>query len=131
MASPRGRRRDRRRPPPALLHLRPEAADGDRRFRRRGRRDRRRAGLETAAAFYRYAAAMATTIAVLSQKGGTGKTTAVRTLAEIFRRIDLPTLAVDLDPQANLSDYFDATPETTPTVAELLTGQTTAAKAIY
>ena len=47
------------------------------------------------------------TIAVLSQKGGTGKTTAVRTLTDIFRRIDLRVLAVDLDPQGNLSDYLD------------------------
>jgi len=38
-------------------------------------------------------------IAVLSQKGGTGKTTAVRTLTDIFRRLGLQTLAVDLDPQ--------------------------------
>jgi len=74
---------------------------------------------------------MAMTICVLSQKGGTGKTTVVRTLAEIFRRIDLPTLAVDLDPQANLSDYFDVPPDASPTVAELLTGQTTVAKAIH
>ena len=50
---------------------------------------------------------MATTIAVLSQKGGTGKTTTVRTLTDVFRRIELDVLAVDLDPQGNLSDYFD------------------------
>ncbi|MHB8235081.1 MAG: ParA family protein, partial [Solirubrobacteraceae bacterium] len=47
---------------------------------------------------------MADTIAVLSQKGGTGKTTTVRTLADAFRRSGLRTLAVDLDPQGNLSD---------------------------
>src|SRR5437870_13695005 len=50
------------------------------------------------------------TIAVLSQKGGTGKTTAVRTLADAFRRSEMRTLAVDLDPQGNLSDYFDLDP---------------------
>ena len=38
---------------------------------------------------------MAETIAVLSQKGGTGKTTAVRTLTDVFRRLDLRVLAVD------------------------------------
>src|SRR5437764_404234 len=54
---------------------------------------------------------MAYTIAVLSQKGGTGKTTAVRTLADAFRRSEVRTLAVDLDPQGNLSDYFDLHPE--------------------
>ena len=47
---------------------------------------------------------MAHTIAVLSQKGGTGKTTAVRTLTDVMRRAGLRTLAVDLDPQGNLSD---------------------------
>ena len=50
---------------------------------------------------------MAETIAVLSLKGGTGKTTTVRTLADVFRRIGLDVLCVDLDPQGNLSDYFD------------------------
>ena len=45
---------------------------------------------------------MASTIAVLSQKGGTGKTTATRTLTDVFRRVDLRVLAVDLDPQGNL-----------------------------
>jgi chromosome partitioning protein len=65
---------------------------------------------------------MAQTIAVLSQKGGTGKTTAVRTLADILRRIEVPTLAVDLDPQGNLSDYFDLPPDSDPTVADVLAG---------
>ena len=46
-------------------------------------------------------------IAVLSQKGGTGKTTTVRTLTDVMRRLGLDVLAVDLDPQGNLSDYFD------------------------
>ena len=50
---------------------------------------------------------MPETIAVLSQKGGTGKTTTVRTLTDVFRRIGLSVLAVDLDPQGNLSDYLD------------------------
>ena len=53
------------------------------------------------------ARAMAETIAVLSLKGGTGKTTTVRTLTDVFRRLDLDVLAIDLDPQGNLSDYFD------------------------
>ena len=54
---------------------------------------------------------MAQTIAVLSQKGGTGKTTTVRTLTDVFRRVGLDVLAVDLDPQGNLSDYFDVDAE--------------------
>src|SRR3954470_11969973 len=73
---------------------------------------------------------MATTIAVLSQKGGTGKTTTVRTLTDIFRRIGLDVLAVDLDPQGNLSDYFDVPPDADPTVADVLTGKVKADAAI-
>ena len=74
---------------------------------------------------------MAQTIAVLSQKGGTGKTTTVRTLADILRRIDVRTLAVDLDPQGNLSDYFDLPPDVEPTIADVLHGTTTALQAIH
>ncbi|HEY5195161.1 MAG TPA: ParA family protein [Solirubrobacteraceae bacterium] len=74
---------------------------------------------------------MAQTIAVLSQKGGTGKTTTVRTLTDVLRRIDVKTLAVDLDPQGNLSDYFDLPPESEPTIADVLTGTSTAAAAIH
>ena len=71
------------------------------------------------------------TIAVLSQKGGTGKTTAVRTLADAFRRGGVSTLAVDLDPQGNLSDYFDLPPDVQPTIADVLSGRATAAEAIH
>jgi chromosome partitioning protein len=65
---------------------------------------------------------MAETIAVLSLKGGTGKTTAVRTLADVFRRIGLDVLCLDLDPQGNLSDYFDVAADASPTVADVLAG---------
>jgi chromosome partitioning protein len=74
---------------------------------------------------------MAHTIAVLSQKGGTGKTTAVRTLADAFRRSGVRTLAVDLDPQGNLSDYFDLPPDVEPTIADVLSGGSSAAEAIH
>jgi chromosome partitioning protein len=70
-------------------------------------------------------------IAVLSQKGGTGKTTAVRTLTDVFRRIDLDVLAIDLDPQGNLSDYFDVDPQATPTVGDVLAGRAEAAAAVH
>jgi chromosome partitioning protein len=73
----------------------------------------------------------ATTIAVLSQKGGTGKTTSVRTLTDVFRRIGLDVLAVDLDPQGNLSDYFDVDPEASPTIHDVLAGRAPAAEAIH
>jgi chromosome partitioning protein len=74
---------------------------------------------------------MAATIAVLSQKGGTGKTTAVRTLTDAFRRVELRVLAVDLDPQANLSDYLDVDPEASPTVGDVLTGRAGAGDAVH
>jgi chromosome partitioning protein len=74
---------------------------------------------------------MAETIAVLSQKGGTGKTTAVRTLADGFRRAGLDTLAIDLDPQGNLSDYFDVDPEAAPTIGEVMTGRAQASEAVH
>ncbi len=74
---------------------------------------------------------MAYTIAVLSQKGGTGKTTAVRTLADAFRRSEVRTLAVDLDPQGNLSDYFDLDPEVAPTIADVLAGRAKASEAVH
>jgi chromosome partitioning protein len=74
---------------------------------------------------------MAATIAVLSQKGGTGKTTAVRTLTDVFRRAELNVLAVDLDPQGNLSDYLDIDPEVSPTIGDVLSGRAGTAEAIH
>jgi chromosome partitioning protein len=74
---------------------------------------------------------MAQTIAVLSQKGGTGKTTAVRTLTDVLRRSGVRTLPVDLDPQGNLSDYFDLPTDVEPTIADVLAGRSRAAQAIH
>ncbi len=74
---------------------------------------------------------MAATISVLSQKGGTGKTTAVRTLTDVFRRVDLRVLAVDLDPQGNLSDYLDVDPEASPTIGDVLAGRAKAREAVH
>jgi chromosome partitioning protein len=74
---------------------------------------------------------VAATIAVLSQKGGTGKTTAVRTLTDIFRRIGLSVLAVDLDPQGNLSDYLDVDPDAAPTIGDVLAGRANTRDAIH
>ncbi len=71
------------------------------------------------------------TIAVLSQKGGTGKTTAVRTLTDVFRRVGLNVLAVDLDPQGNLSDYLDVDPDASPTIGDVLSGQAKAPEAVH
>jgi chromosome partitioning protein len=74
---------------------------------------------------------MAATIAVLSQKGGTGKTTAVRTVRDVLQRIGLNVLAVDLDPQGNLSDYLDVDPDISPTVGDVLAGRAQAAAAVH
>ncbi|HST56821.1 MAG TPA: AAA family ATPase [Solirubrobacteraceae bacterium] len=74
---------------------------------------------------------MTQTIAVLSQKGGTGKTTTVRTLADALRAVGVSTLVVDLDPQGNLSEYFDVPPDAEPTIADVLSGRASVAKAIH
>jgi chromosome partitioning protein len=74
---------------------------------------------------------MALTIAVLSQKGGTGKTTTVRTLADVLSRVQVRTLAIDLDPQGNLSDYLDVPPASEPTIADVLAGRAALDEAIY
>ena len=74
---------------------------------------------------------MAETIAVLSLKGGTGKTTTVRTLADVFRRIGLDVLCVDLDPQGNLSDYFDVPGRRHADGRRLLTGNAKAKAATH
>jgi chromosome partitioning protein len=74
---------------------------------------------------------MTATISVLSQKGGTGKTTAVRTLTDVFRRVELKVLAVDLDPQGNLSDYLDVDPEASPTIGDVLAGRAQPREAVH
>jgi chromosome partitioning protein len=74
---------------------------------------------------------VAITIAVLSQKGGTGKTTTVRTLTDVLSRVGVDVLAVDLDPQGNLSDYFDVPADADPTIADVLAGRVKAADAVH
>src|SRR3954464_3099686 len=74
---------------------------------------------------------MADTIAVLSLKGGTGKTTTVRTLADVLRQVGLQVLTIDLDPQGNLSDYFDVPSDASPTVADVLSGDAKANDAVH
>jgi chromosome partitioning protein len=75
--------------------------------------------------------AKARTIAVLSQKGGTGKTTLVRSLTHVLRRIGFDVLPIDLDPQGNLSDYFDVPADASPTIREVLGGEARVAEAIH
>ena len=75
--------------------------------------------------------AAAHTIAVLSQKGGTGKTTLVRSLTDVLRRVGMDVLAIDLDPQGNLSDYFDVDPDASPTIGDVLDGRARAEDAMH
>ncbi len=74
---------------------------------------------------------MAITIAILSQKGGTGKTTLTRSLADGLSRAGLSTLAIDSDPQGNLSEYFGVPADAFPTLGEVLAGQRKALDAIH
>ena len=55
----------------------------------------------------------------------------MRTLADAYRRAGLDVLCVDLDPQGNLSDYFDVPADASPTSAEVLGGSARAAEAIH
>ncbi len=49
----------------------------------------------------------------------------------MLSRIGFDVLAIDADPQGNLSDYFDVDPEAQPTLGEVLAGQARAADAIH
>jgi chromosome partitioning protein len=71
------------------------------------------------------------TIAILSQKGGTGKTTLVRTITDVLRRVGMDVLPIDLDPQGNLSDYFDVDPDASPTIGEVMTGRARAEDSLH
>src|SRR4051794_27397977 len=98
---------------------------------RRAEQARRARGEEAARVGLDSARPMAIKLAVLSQKGGTGKTTAVRHLADTFRRAGLRVAAVDLDPQGNLSDYFDIDPDADPTIRDVLLGTAKAKAAVH
>ncbi len=74
---------------------------------------------------------MAVTIAILSQKGGTGKTTLTRSLAHGLGIAGLNVLTVDADPQGNLSEYYGIPADTFPTLGEVLTGTESALEAIH
>lgn len=60
-------------------------------------------------------------LAVCSHKGGTGKTTTSLSLAVSFSKMGKRVLAVDLDPQANLSYSIDLSPEESD-ISDLFTG---------
>lgn len=69
---------------------------------------------------------MATVVSLINMKGGVGKTTLAMQLAHTADSMDLRTLAVDLDPQSNLSQalmgpraYVQHLADKKPTVAQI------------
>jgi len=73
---------------------------------------------------------MARVIAISNQKGGVAKTTTVQAAAAVLKQRGYKVLAVDLDPQGNLSDSINARTENTDTIYEVLSAETPAAAAI-
>ena len=68
-------------------------------------------------------------ISVINQKGGTGKTTTTINLGSALKQLGMNVLLCDLDPQANLT-YSLGLSGASPTMAEVLTGEVSAAEAI-
>ena len=69
-------------------------------------------------------------IAIVNQKGGVGKTTTALELCGGLRARGFSVLAVDIDPQGNLSYIMRADTEEAPTIRDVLRGSVTAAEAI-
>lgn len=72
---------------------------------------------------------MATVIVVTNQKGGVGKTTTCAALTGIFRSRDKRVLAIDMDPQGNLSFSLGAEDEGY-TIHDVMTGRCSIREAI-
>ena len=66
---------------------------------------------------------MAKTIVVSNQKGGVGKTTTTNALAVNLKARGFRVLAVDLDPQGNLSFSMGADTENSATIYDVLKGE--------
>lgn len=63
------------------------------------------------------------TVVVVSQKGGTGKTTLAVHLAVAAERAGLATVVIDLDPQSSAASWKDLRKDETPDVAAVPPGR--------
>ena len=78
---------------------------------------------------------MATTVSLINMKGGVGKTTVASQLAHAADKANFRVLAIDLDPQSNLSQslmgpqrYVDHIGDNRPTIAQVFDGYTPASR---
>ena len=70
-------------------------------------------------------------ISVANQKGGVGKTTTAFNIATALALKNNKVLAIDFDPQADLSKYADFTnTDCNPTMSDLLIGKVGMSKAV-
>ncbi len=70
------------------------------------------------------------TIAIVNQKGGVGKTTTAINLSAALAQINIPTLVVDCDPQANTTSGLGISKRTQPNVYDLILGRSNASSAV-
>lgn len=73
---------------------------------------------------------MCKVISISNQKGGVGKTTTAGSLAGGLKRHGYRVLAIDLDPQGNLTFSFGGDNETNATIYDVLKGESKALHAI-
>jgi chromosome partitioning protein len=73
---------------------------------------------------------MAKIIAISNQKGGVAKTTTTQAIAAVLKRRGYKVLAIDFDPQGNLSDSVNAVADGIYTVYEVLKRETGIADAV-